>query len=313
MKETWSQPLRIETPDNVVHITTRTVNSALWFVNNKELEERIYAFLAKYVEHYKVKLYAFQLVGNHYHLVARFPLGNMAAFQRDFNARIAESVRIMVKKYRGGHLFSRRYSSQIMEGDNTLEHYFFYTCLQAVSSKLTARISDYPGKNFLSDAAGRIERQYRYFAYGAYKKAKRKNPKVRKADYWREYSLSFERLPHLDHLSRKVYRETIMQMAEKKRIEFLKKNREENGGEEPRYMTKEELRKVEPGSYPARTKKGNRMPIVLCLDLEAKKELLAWYFSIYHAFRDAVEAFKKRDLSIKFPPGTYRPPGMAFT
>ena len=43
----WSQPLRVEAPEYAQLATSRCINSALWFVNNKKLEERIYAFLAK--------------------------------------------------------------------------------------------------------------------------------------------------------------------------------------------------------------------------------------------------------------------------
>ena len=309
MKKTWSQPLRIETPKKIVHITTRTANSALWFVNNSALENRIYAFLAKYVEQYGVELYAFTLVGNHYHLLARFPEGNMASFQRDFNARIAESVRILVRNFRGGHLFSRRYSSQILDMEDTIEHYFLYTFLQPVTSKLTARVSDYPGKNFLNDAASGRENKYKYFAYGEYYRAKKRSKKVRKSSYWREHSLKFERLPFYSHLSKTAYRNKIKELAEQKRVSVLEEH--QNSKKPQYYLTKAQLRKVSPGSYPKKTKKGKRTPIVLCFNPQAKKLLLEWYFLTYSAFRDAVESYKKGDFSISFPPGTYSPPGLA--
>ena len=313
METIWSQPLRIETPNNIVHISTRTANSALWFVNNPKLEGRIYAFLAKYIEHYQAELYAFTLVGNHYHLLARFPEGNMASFQRDFNARIAESVRILVPEFRGGHLFSRRYASQILDMEDTIEHYFLYTFLQPVTSKLTARISDYPGKSFLNDAASGRENKYKYFAYREYYKAKIKNKKARRSDYWREHTLKFERLPFYTHLSRQAYKEKIKKIAEKKRVATLEEHKIKKGGKTLGYLTKAELRKVKPGSYPKSTKKGRRTPIVLCFNPLAKKLLLEWYFLTYSAFRDAVESYKKGDFSISFPEGTYSPPGLVPT
>jgi len=311
MKNTWSQPLRIETPEKIIHITTRTANSALWFVNNSVLEERIYAFLAKYVEQYRVELYAFTLIGNHYHLIARFPEGNMAGFQRDFNARIAESVRILVKNFRGGHLFSRRYSSQILELEDAIEHYFLYTFLQPVTSRLTAKISDYPGKNFLNDAASGRENKYKYFAYGEYNRAKKRSNKVRKSNYWREHALRFERLPFYAHLSKGAYKDKIKTIAEKKRGSILDKHKTENPGKPQYYLTKPQLRKITPGSYPKKTKKSKRTPIILCFHPQVKKLLLEWYFLTYSAFRDAVESYKKGDFSISFPPGTYSPPGIA--
>jgi len=313
MKDTWSQPLRIETPTKLVHITTRTTNSALWLVNNKALEQRIYAFLAKYTEQYKVELYAFTLMGNHYHLLARFPEANMASFQRDFNARVAESVRILVKDFSGGHLFSRRYSSQIVELEDTIEHYFLYTFLQPVTSKLTARVSDYPGKSFLDDAASGRVNKYKYFAYGDYYRAKKRNKKVCKSNFWREHSLKFERLPHYAHFSQSAYKDKIKKLAEEKRASILEKHKAENANKPKQYFTKAQLRKITPGSYPKKTKKSKRTPIVLCFNPQVKRLLLEWYFSTYAAFRDAVESYKKGDLSISFPPRTYSPPGLAPT
>ena len=81
-------------------------------------------------------------------------------------------------------------------------------------------------------------------------------------------------------------------------------------GKKQMFLTKNELRKVVPGSFPRSTKKGKRTPLVLCLNPRARKLLLDWYFSVFHAYRDAVEALKKRDSSIEFPYGTYHPPGL---
>src|SRR5690606_25655970 len=101
----WSQPVRVECKDKVQLITCRTINSALWFVNNKKLQYVILAYLAKYAQKYGVLLYAFTIVGNHYHIVAKFPEGNRSAFFRDFNARIAQLVNYFVPNFIGGPLF----------------------------------------------------------------------------------------------------------------------------------------------------------------------------------------------------------------
>ena len=106
--------------------------------------------MAKYIEKYQVELYGFQLVGNHYHLLARFPLGNMALFYRDFNARIAESVKLLVPEFESGPLFERRYASQAVPEKDDIEDYFFYLALQPVSSGLCARVSEYPGRSLFS-------------------------------------------------------------------------------------------------------------------------------------------------------------------
>ncbi len=164
LKKISSQHLRVEDSEIIWHCTSRCIRSELWFVNNPELEERIRAFLAKYVEKYKAELFAYYLLGNHYHLEIRFPLSNKSAFFKDFNARIAEAVRRLVPGFEGGPLFERRYTPQILADEETVENKFFYTWLQPVTTELCARVSEYPAKCHFSDAVRGIERDYKYLA-----------------------------------------------------------------------------------------------------------------------------------------------------
>ena len=160
----WSQPIRVESSEMVQLITFRTINSALWFVNNRLLEERILGFLAKYSNKYFVKLHGFCIMGSHIHLLASFPKGNRLAFCRDFGARTAESVRMFVPRFLGGPLFERRYSLQFLPLAEDVSKYFFYLALQAVESGLSERISEYPGYNSFHDARCGIERSYKFFS-----------------------------------------------------------------------------------------------------------------------------------------------------
>jgi len=162
----WSQPIRVECTDKAQLITCRTINSALWFVNNRKLEYMLLAYLAKYAEKYGVLLYAFTVVGNHYHMVARFPHGQRSQFFRDFNARVAESVRHCVPNYLGGPLFERRFTPQVLALDTDVENYFYYCALQAVSSGLCKKTSDYSDYNSFQDAANDRVRVFKLFSYG---------------------------------------------------------------------------------------------------------------------------------------------------
>ena len=303
-KNFWSQPLRVESPDIATLSTARCIDSALWFVNNPKLEERIYAFLAKYVEKHEVELYSFILVGNHYHLVAKFPKENASQFYRDFNARIAESVRIYVDDFTEGPLFKRRYSSQALPLNVDIENYFFYCALQAVSSGLCQKISDYPGYNFFNDAVRGVNRKYKYFMHAEYGDAKRNNSKVSKKDFWSEHTLKFSRLPGHEELSQREYIKLMHNKLEERRLTALKKL-EKRG-----YLTKDTLKKVKPGSLPASTKKGGRRPIVLTCCKKAWKNYISFYFSVVERFKNASEKFRNGDLTVEFPKGTYKPHGM---
>jgi len=305
MEKLWSQPTRVESREFVQLITFRTINSALWFVNNKALEERILGYLSKYLKKHGVVIYGFCIVGSHIHLLLRFPRANRAAFCKDLGARTAESVRMLVETFRGGPLFGRRYTPQFLPLDEDVTKYFFYLALQAVESGLAERLSDYSGYNSFHDASLGIKRTYRFFRYGDYNDAKRKNRSVSKKDFWEYHELSFERLPEYASLSKDDYRQKLLSELEKQRANLVTKRKAE--GKE--FLGRERLRKIVPGSYPTNPKTGGMRPIVLSVSLEAKKRVLNWYFSIVEQYRLASEAYRNGDFNVSFPDGTYRPNG----
>lgn len=302
----WSQPIRVECTDKVQLITCRTINSALWFVNNKKLENMLLAYLAKYAEKYGVLLYAFSVVGNHYHMVAKFPLGHRSEFFRDFNARVAQAVRYCVPNYLGGPLFERRFTPQILILDEDVENYFFYCALQAVSSGLCKNTSDYQEYNSFHDASCGITRKFKLLSYGKYNAAKRSNPNANIKDFEEEYLLKYERLPGFEALSAKKYKQRLLHTLELRRQEIIKDRTARKKG----FLGKENLRKVIPGSYPLNTKKGGIRPLVLSVCQEAKKQYLSWYFGVVSDFKSAVLQYRSGLLDVEFPPGTFRPPGM---
>lgn len=302
----WSQPIRVECTDKAQLITCRTINSALWFVNNKALEQAVLSYLAKYAEKYGVILYAFTIVGNHYHMVARFPLGNRSEFFRDFNARVAEAVRHFVPNFIGGPLFERRFTPQVLMLDEDAENYFLYCALQAVSSGLCQNISDYGEYNSFQDAISGIIRKFKLFSYGKYNAAKRSNPNVKLKDFEQEYQLQYARLPGYEQLSSKQYKALLLKKLEHRRQDIIKERTARKKG----FFDKEQLKRVIPGSYPLNTKKGGVRPLVLSLCKEARKRYLDWYFSVVSDFKVAVERYRNGLFSTQFPPGTFRPPGI---
>ena len=300
----WSQPIRVETPEHAGLITSRTINSALWFVNNPELENHILGYLAKYVEKYQVELFQAALQGNHFHLDARFPHSNRAPFMRDLNARIAEGVRKYVRNFPGGPLFERRYTVNILPRNEDIEHYFFYTSLQAVQDGLSERISDYPAYNGAFDAIRNRTRKFKIVEWGEYHAKKRFNPTLLPKDFTKTYELKFAKLPGYQHLEQKEYETRLLTELERRRLEIVNEKKAKGYV----FPTKDALRKIVPGSLPKNTKKGTMRPIVLCLCKETKTEFLKWYFGIVDVYLTASRALREGQLDVDFPSGTYPPP-----
>ena len=305
-----SQPLRVEYSDIASLITTRFVNSSLWFVNNKPLEKRILGYLAKYTHKYEAVLYAFVFFGSHYHLVAQFPKCNRALFMRDFNARIAEAVKALVPEYPGGPVFERRYSEQALPLSCDIEDKVSYCALQAVAAGLCKSIDEYPGYNSFNDASAEVEREYEVISWSQYRSAKRANPNVPIKNYTEAFKLKFSRIPELDELTEEQYQDYLRSRVELDREELVKEHYAEG---RVAFKSRRELMQVQASSKASKPKKSGRhdaRPLVLTKCMEAKREFLEWYFSIYERYKQAVEEYFQGDFSTDFPIGTYRPPGV---
>jgi hypothetical protein len=71
------------------------------------------------------------------------------------------------------------------------------------------------------------------------------------------------------------------------------------------------LKLIRPGSLPKNTKKTgprDHRPRVLSVCPQRRAAAKAWYFSIYVEYRRASKRYREGDLSVQFPPGTYKPP-----
>ena len=302
-----SQPLRIESGDFASFITSRTVNSRLWFVNNQRIERLCLTNLARYGEKYGAELYAFVLMGNHHHQVARFPNRNRSSFYRDFNARLAEGVRNFVEEFEGGPLFERRFSEQALPLADDIEEQFFYSALQGVAEGLCEHPDDYPGYNSFHDAINGVRRVLYYTDWARYRSRKRFNKKLQPEDFTTEHILEFKRLPGYEHLTQRQYKKLMLKKREERRLKLIEERKADGLG----FVPRAKLLEVTPGTKPKTTKKSTReskRPLVLTKCPEARKLFLEWYFSIYEAYKAAVKLYREGHLDAKFPPGTYRPP-----
>jgi REP element-mobilizing transposase RayT len=298
---------RIETSAYVNLITIRTMNSALWFVHNQVLHDTILGYLAAYAARYNVVLYGFVITGNHIHLIAHFPLPNRAAFMRDFASSIAGAVRRLVPEFSGGKLWERRYSNEFLPDADDIENEFLYVALQPVQDGLVERISQYLGYNSFSDAVRGIERTVHTIDWKRYYRALEKNPAARPSQFQIPHTLRYSRLPGKESLSHRDYVRHCHKKLEENRQLTLEK-RKHNGlcG----FLGREALLATTPGATPRSTKLSTRSshrPRVLSVCPLRRQGTLAWYWNLYHLYKNVAARYRAGDLSIQFPPGMYPP------
>jgi len=112
-----SRPLRIQYPDAHYHVTCRG-NEQRAIFRNPEDQKVFFRLLARSVNIFEVRLLAYALMPNHFHLLVCTPKGNLSEFMRHFNISYTGSFN---RKYRrSGHLYQGRYKSFLIDADDYL-------------------------------------------------------------------------------------------------------------------------------------------------------------------------------------------------
>ena len=112
-----SRPLRIEYPDAWYHVMNRGRRGEDIFSDPEDFKAFV-ALLKDSAEHWNVRISAYCLLANHYHLLIQTPLGNLSRFMRHLNG-------IYTQRYNRAHkcdgqLFRGRYKAILVEEDSYL-------------------------------------------------------------------------------------------------------------------------------------------------------------------------------------------------
>jgi putative transposase len=149
--------MRIQYPGALYHVTSRGNARRVIFHTDVD-RARFLDQLRDRVESYGVIVYAFVLMGNHYHLLIRSPRANLSRFMQRLNTSYALYYRY--KHSRPGHVFQGRYKALLVTDDSYVLTLSRYIHLNPVK---TTNWKDADRKETLSFLNG-----YRWSSYPAY-------------------------------------------------------------------------------------------------------------------------------------------------
>ena len=114
--------LRVEFPRAIYHVTCRMIGDrrlehSRLFVDDAD-RVRFLDRLAERVEQYRIRLYLYCLMVNHFHVVYETPEGNGSKFMQSLLT--AYTVYYNLRHRRHGHLLDGRYKAKLVEGDEYL-------------------------------------------------------------------------------------------------------------------------------------------------------------------------------------------------
>ena len=135
-----SRPLRIEYPGAWYHVMNRGRRREKIFASPKDYEMFI-VVLQEAVEMWNLKVAAYCLMPNHYHLLLHTPDGNISRCMRHINGVYTQRYNRWYKK--DGQLFRGRYKTAVVDGDNYLLEVLRYIHRNPLNAGLVKSLNDF--------------------------------------------------------------------------------------------------------------------------------------------------------------------------
>jgi REP element-mobilizing transposase RayT len=134
-----ARPLRIQFPGAMYHIISRGNGRMTIFHNDKDRKKFI-EFLERVVKKYNWIIYAYCLMGNHYHMLLETPDANMVPGMKQLNQFYSQFYNW--KRRRIGSVFQGRYASWLVEKESK----FLDNCRYIVNNPVEAGLAEHPSQ-----------------------------------------------------------------------------------------------------------------------------------------------------------------------
>jgi putative transposase len=138
-----ARPLRIEYPGAYYHVMSRGNRREDIFLSDKDRKVFLDG-LADSCETYSIKLIAYVLLSNHFHLLVQTPQANLSEFMRHF--LVTYTVRFNRRNGRAGHIFQGRFKSVLVDEDEYLLPLSRYIHLNPIRTS-QFKDADFPTKS----------------------------------------------------------------------------------------------------------------------------------------------------------------------
>lgn len=152
-----ARPLRIQFENAYYHVTCRGNARQGIYVDDSH-RSAFLKLLVRSAEIYEVRVLAYVLMANHFHLLVTTPLANLQEFMRHLN--ISYTSHFNRAHERVGHLYQGRYKAFLIEVDSYLQEVSRYIHLNPLRSPDQARKALAKKREYL--------REYRWSSFPAY-------------------------------------------------------------------------------------------------------------------------------------------------
>lgn len=302
------RPLHFISPEDMVEVTSRTLQSRLLLKPSHELNTLILGVIGRAMTLYPVKLFIIVVLSNHLQLILQAQDGEMLSrFMNYINANIAkEAGRLHHWREK---FWGRRYRKIPILDDEALIARFRYILSHGCKEGLVDKLEDWPGVNCVRALTKGEKlcgvwvdrtRQYR---------ATLKGKERSEHDFETRYEVPLTPLPCWAHLSPTEQRAKVAAMIRSIEAE-AKQKRATEGTEMTETKRKERIEAKDPHSKPLNAAKGSA-PMCHASTQEGRKSFCKAYREFVDQFRKAVRLWRKTALLSleQFPAHCFLPSG----
>ena len=136
---------RIEFPGAIHHITARGDRRDSIFLDNADRENWL-KVLHNVCIHHRWRVYAYCMMGNHYHLLIETPEPTLSAGMRELNS--VYTWHFNQRRNSSGHVFQGRFHSEIVHRQSHLMETLRYVVLNPVRAGLVATPAGWPWSSY---------------------------------------------------------------------------------------------------------------------------------------------------------------------
>lgn len=147
-----ARPLRIDQENTFYHVFNRGNEQRAVFRDVQDCEGFL-SRLGRCSQRFSLAVYAYVLMGNHYHLLVRTQEANLSAAIQWLG--VSYSTWHNARHSRCGHLFQGRFKSFLITEDSYLYRLLLYIHRNPFRAGLVERLADYPWSSYRTLAYGR--------------------------------------------------------------------------------------------------------------------------------------------------------------
>ena len=137
------------------HITSRSNNKEWFYIPTQDVWKYSLELLSQGHNKFEVKLDAFVLMSNHYHMCVYTPQANIDEFMQFFNKNLG--TKISRQAGRINRIFGAQYKWNIIRDDNYYQHVIRYIYQNPLRAGLVTKCEDYPYSDIMKQGFGRQE------------------------------------------------------------------------------------------------------------------------------------------------------------